>query len=62
MGGGLKITPVSVVCVDDSGVSVFPVGGKRGLLGQVAGLMPQVMEKIGKMKSRSSEKEEKKTG
>jgi uncharacterized spore protein YtfJ len=45
IGGGIKITPVSVVAVDDSGVSAFSVGEKKGFMNKLADIVPQVMEK-----------------
>ena len=49
-GGGLKVTPISVICVDASGVSAFSVAEKKGFLNKLADLMPQIMEKAAEMK------------
>ena len=45
-GGGLKLTPVAVVCIDDKGVTVFPIEGKKSIADAIVGVIPAVMAKV----------------
>jgi uncharacterized spore protein YtfJ len=56
-GGGLKITPVAIICIDESGVSAYGIGEKKGFLGQIAEMMPHMMEKCAELKSKCCEQE-----
>lgn len=55
-GGGLSITPVAVFCVDQDGVSAYGIE-KKGLLGRMADLMPQIMDKAMQMKAKKEERQ-----
>ena len=44
-GGGLKMSPAAIVCVDDAGVSVFPIEEAKGVFGAIAEAIPQIMAK-----------------
>ena len=42
-GGGLKLTPVAVVCIDEAGMSVFPISAAKGVVGAIADAIPQII-------------------
>jgi uncharacterized spore protein YtfJ len=45
-GGGLKLEPAAIICIDDSGVSVFPIEKAEGLAGAIAEIAPQIINKL----------------
>lgn len=42
-GGGLKLSPAALVCIDDTGVSVFPIDQTKGMVGAIAEAIPQIV-------------------
>ena len=44
-GGGMKLAPVAIVCIDDTGVNVFPIADKKGLADTIAEAIPAIMAK-----------------
>ncbi|MFB3926594.1 MAG: GerW family sporulation protein [Syntrophales bacterium] len=52
-GGCMRISPVAVVTVDESGgLCVYSLSQKKGLFGQITEMMPQLIEKIAEAKSK----------
>jgi uncharacterized spore protein YtfJ len=58
-GGGLRVSPVAVVSIDDKGVSAYSVNEKKGFLGKMAEIMPQMMEKAMEKKPKAPPEEPK---
>jgi uncharacterized spore protein YtfJ len=55
--GGMRIAPVALVSVDEQGnICVYNVNEKKGFLGRVSELMPQMVDKI--MDARSKKPKE----
>ncbi len=51
-GGCVRIAPVALVSVDDAGtLSIYAVNEKKGFLGRMSELVPQMVEKIMEAKS-----------
>jgi uncharacterized spore protein YtfJ len=55
VGGGMKVAPVSVICIDDHGVSAFTLGEKKGFVDKLADIMPQLIEKAAAAKKEKEE-------
>jgi uncharacterized spore protein YtfJ len=57
VGGGMKVVPVSVICVDDKGVSAFTMAEKKGFINKLADIMPQIMERAAALKKEKEEQQ-----
>jgi uncharacterized spore protein YtfJ len=48
-GGGIKVKPVAVLLIDESGMSVYGLE-KKGAISKLAEIMPEMIEKLSKSK------------
>lgn len=53
-GGGMRISPVALLSVDAGGnICVYAITGRKGLLGRMSELIPEVVEKITETRSKA---------